>query len=137
DVSLKNILLGPNGPVFLDAECARYGDHAFDAAFCQNHFLLKCVASPQWSDRFLGCYAAFSDAYLADVTWEPRAEIESRIASLLPGLFLARIDGKSPVEYVIHERDNRLVRETARPLIAKPRARIAEVSARWRRALGL
>ena len=137
DVSPKNILLGPSGPVFLDAECAWYGDPAFDAAFCLNHFLLKCVARPQWSDRFLGCYAAFSDAYLADVTWEPRAEIESRIASLLPGLFLARIDGKSPVEYITDERDKRMVRDTARPLIERPPAHLAEISTRWRRALAL
>ena len=33
DVSPKNILLGPDGPVFLDAECACIGDPAFDLAF--------------------------------------------------------------------------------------------------------
>jgi aminoglycoside phosphotransferase (APT) family kinase protein len=137
DVSPKNILLGPKGLVFLDAECAWYGDPAFDAAFCLNHFLLKCVARPHSSAGFLACYAAFSDAYLDGVTWEPRAEIESRIASLLPGLFLARIDGKSPVEYITDERDKRMVRETARPLIARPPVHLAEVSARWRRALAL
>src|SRR6185437_15355248 len=37
DVSPKNILIGPHGPVFLDAECAWYGDPAFDLAFCLNH----------------------------------------------------------------------------------------------------
>ena len=137
DVSPKNILLGPKGPVFLDAECAWYGDPAFDAAFCLNHFLLKCIARPQSSAGFLACYAAFSDAYLDGVTWEPRAEIESRIASLLPGLLLARIDGKSPVEYITDERDKRMVRETARPLIARPPAKLAEVSARWRKILAL
>ena len=36
DVSPKNILVGPRGPVFLDAECAWYGDPAFDLAFCLN-----------------------------------------------------------------------------------------------------
>src|SRR5882672_12280294 len=30
DVSPKNILLGPRGPVFLDAECAWFGDPALD-----------------------------------------------------------------------------------------------------------
>ena len=47
DVSPKNILCGPHGPVFLDAECAWYGDPAFDLAFCLNHMLLKCVWRPQ------------------------------------------------------------------------------------------
>ena len=41
DVSPKNILIGPDGPVFLDAECAWFGDPAFDLAFCLNHLLLK------------------------------------------------------------------------------------------------
>lgn len=132
DVSPKNVLLGPKGPVFLDAECAWYGDPAFDAAFCLNHLLLKCVARPQWSDAFLACYAAFSDAYLDGVTWEPRAQIEGRIASLLPGLLLARIDGKSPVEYITDEGDKRSVREIARPLIAKAPARLAEIAVHWR-----
>src|SRR6516162_10852304 len=43
DVSPKNILVGPQGPVFIDAECAWFGDPAFDLAFCLNHMLLKCL----------------------------------------------------------------------------------------------
>jgi aminoglycoside phosphotransferase (APT) family kinase protein len=135
DVSPKNILLGPKGPVLLDAECAWYGDPAFDAAFCLNHFLLKCVAKPQFAKPYLDCYAAFGDGYLNGVTWEPRAQIEARIASLLPALFLARIDGKSPVEYITEERDKAMVRETARPLIANAPVHLAEISAKWRSAL--
>ena len=53
DVSPKNILVGPRGPVFLDAECAWYGDPAFDLAFCLNHLLLKCLWTPQAAARFL------------------------------------------------------------------------------------
>ena len=45
DISPKNILAGPQGPVFLDAECAWYGDPAFDAAFCLNPLLLKAVTN--------------------------------------------------------------------------------------------
>lgn len=137
DVSPKNILLGPRGPVLLDAECAWYGDPAFDAAFCLNHFLLKCVARPRSSDAYLACFEAFAGAYLAGVTWEPQVEIESRIASLLPALFLARVDGKSPVEYITEGRDRWLVRHTARPLVADPPQRVSEVSSRWREALAL
>jgi len=132
DMSPKNILLGPRGPVLLDAECAWYGDPAFDAAFCLNHFLLKCVARPQWAPGYLACYRSFADAYLDGVTWEPRDAIEARIASLLPALFLARIDGKSPVEYITAERDRQVVREVARPLVATPPTRVSEVAAGWR-----
>jgi len=136
DVSPKNILLGPRGPVLLDAECAWYGDPAFDAAFCLNHFLLKCIARPSSAGDYLLCFAAFADAYLAGATWEPRAEIEARIASLLPALFLARVDGKSPVEYVTAEVERQRLRDVALPLVAQPTSRIADIAARWRDALG-
>ena len=134
DVSPKNILLGPHGPVILDAECAWYGDPAFDAAFCLNHFLLKCVATPAAADDDLRCYAAFADAYLAGVSWEPCAAIEARIASLLPALTLARIDGKSPVEYLTDEDERQRVRNIAAALTAQGPQRLADVSGRWRRA---
>ena len=132
DVSPKNILVGPRGPVFLDAECAWYGDPAFDAAFCLNHFLLKCVARPQFADRYLACYGAFAGAYRAGVTWEARDAIEARIASLLPALLLARVDGKSPVEYITDERDRQRVRNAARPMIVDPPVAIRAVAEAWK-----
>ncbi|HEY2558079.1 MAG TPA: aminoglycoside phosphotransferase family protein, partial [Caldimonas sp.] len=97
DVSPKNIVLGPHGPVFLDAECAWWGDPAFDLAFCLNHLLLKCLWTPAARDRFLACFEALATSYLGVVDWEPRAALERRAAMLLPGLLLARVDGKSPV----------------------------------------
>ena len=54
DVSPKNILVGPRGPIFLDAECAWYGDPAFDLAFCLNHLLLKCLWTPSATGRVPG-----------------------------------------------------------------------------------
>lgn len=134
DVSPKNILLGPRGPVILDAECAWYGDPAFDAAFCLNHLLLKCVARPAVADEYLRCYAAFADAYVGGVSWEPCEALEARVASLLPALTLARIDGKSPVEYLTDERDRERVRDASAALVADAPHRLCDVSARWRRA---
>ena len=135
DVSPKNILLGPRGPVFLDAECAWYGDPAFDAAFCLNHFLLKCIARRDCTDDYLVCFRAFAEAYLAGACFEAHDALEARIASLLPALFLARIDGKSPVEYVADERDRQLARDAARPMILDAPARVLDVAEAWRRAL--
>jgi aminoglycoside phosphotransferase (APT) family kinase protein len=132
DVSPKNILAGPNGPVFLDAECAWYGDPAFDLAFCLNHMLLKCLWRPQWSARYLECYAALAQAYLDNVGWEAPLDIEARAAHLLPGLLLARVDGKSPVEYLDEERQRDQVRKVAQRLLQQPVDTLPEVAAAWR-----
>ena len=133
DVSPKNILVGPNGPVFLDAECAWYGDPAFDIAFCLNHLLLKCVWRPQWLPLYLDSFDALAESYLANVTWEARTDIEARTAHLLPGLLLARIDGKSPVEYITTDAQRDPVRRVARALLLRPVDRLADLRAAWRR----
>ncbi|MDE2008044.1 MAG: phosphotransferase, partial [Rhodospirillales bacterium] len=131
DVSPKNILAGPAGPVFLDAECAWWGDPAFDLAFCVNHLLLKCLWTPSATRGFLACFDALAYAYCASIVWEPPAELEARAARLLPGLFLARVDGKSPVEYITAEADKSRVRRVARALLADPPDRLATIRAAW------
>jgi aminoglycoside phosphotransferase (APT) family kinase protein len=132
DVSPKNILCGPRGPVFLDAECAWYGDPAFDLAFCLNHMLLKCLWRPQWTERYLECFTQLQRAYLAGVTWEPPTQTAARTARLLPGLFLARVDGKSPVEYVTEDWQRVAVRTAAKNLLRTPGVTLADVQEAWR-----
>lgn len=131
DVSPKNILSGPKGPVFLDAECAWFGDPAFDLAFVLNHLLLKGVWTPTARDRFLACFAALAGRYSAGVTWEPAAAVETRATALLSGLLLARIDGKSPVEYITDERDKERVRAFAVRFLTEPSTRLADIAAAW------
>jgi aminoglycoside phosphotransferase (APT) family kinase protein len=135
DVSPKNILVGPNGPVFLDAECAWFGEPAFDLAFCLNHLLLKCLWTPSAREEFLASFDILSASYLAGVEWEPPSDIEACAARLLPALLLARIDGKSPVEYIEADADKNLVRRVARPLIASPPLRLADVKDAWIREI--
>jgi aminoglycoside phosphotransferase (APT) family kinase protein len=135
DVSPKNILVGPQGPVFLDAECAWFGDPAFDLAFCLNHLLLKCLWTPAARDGFVACFAALAESYLAGVSWEAPAALEERAARLLPGLLLARVDGKSPVEYLTAEADRSRVREVARALLQRPALRLGEIGAAWQARL--
>ncbi len=135
DVSPKNILVGPEGPVFLDAECACIGDPAFDLAFCVNHLLLKSLWTPAARPAFNDCFGALAGAYLEGVSWEPAAGLEARAARLLAGLFLGRIDGKSPVEYVTEEADRNRVRRCARQLLARPADELGAVLAAWNREL--
>lgn len=135
DVSPKNILIGERGPVFLDAECAWYGDPAFDLAFVLNHMLLKCVWRPQWTMRYLQCFDALCDAYLRGVNWEARATMEMRSAHLLPGLLLGRVDGKSPAEYIVADADRDMIRGAARGLLRHPPPTLGEVRDAWAAAL--
>ena len=131
DFSPKNLLIGPAGPVILDAECAWYGDPAFDLAFVLNHLLLKSVWQPPFAPRYRAAFAALADAYLPHVAWEPSAELDARAAALLPALLLARIDGKSPVEYITDEVDRDRVRAFARARLAAPDATTRAVAAAW------
>ena len=128
---------GPAGPVFLDAECAWYGDPAFDLAFCLNHLLLKCLAVPEVAAELLIAFDELRDAYLGGVDWEAHADLEARAASLLPGLFLARVDGKSPVEYVTTDAARERVRRVAVPYVKEPPSALAEVRDAWAREIGL
>jgi len=131
DVSPKNILVGPSGPVFLDAECAWYGDPAFDLAFCLNHLLLKGAWVAEAQAGYLACFDALARTYLEGVQWEGADALEGRAASLLPGLLLARVDGKSPVEYLQDEAQKSRVRRVARALLQSPPQRLSKVRERW------
>jgi aminoglycoside phosphotransferase (APT) family kinase protein len=133
DISPKNILQGPAGPVFLDAECAWFGDPAFDLAFCLNHLLLKGAREGADRTRYITAFSALAGAYLAGVEWENATEIEARAAALLPALFLARVNGKSPVEYLTRESERAAVRRCATPLIADPPRRVIDVADAWER----
>ena len=135
DISPKNILMGPHGPVFLDAECAWYGDPAFDLAFCLNHLLLKAVHMPQHQALLSDSFTQLSQAYLAQVNWEPVAVFEQRTAQLLPALLLARVDGKSPVEYLTSTHTQDQVRQIATHGLQHIYTHLAQVLATTLKAL--
>ena len=125
DVSPKNILAGPDGPVLLDAECAWYGDPAFDLAFCLNHLLLKAVICPEAQPALRRSFEALVTRYFDHAAAiEPRGTLERRAAALLPALLLARVDGKSPVEYLVHDWQRERVRSASVPLVLHPVAEL-------------
>jgi aminoglycoside phosphotransferase (APT) family kinase protein len=134
DISPKNILQSAAGPVFLDAECAWFGDPAFDLAFCLNHLLLKGARDGADRMRYNSAFSALASAYLVGVDWESADGLEARAAALLPALFLARVDGKSPVEYLTRDSERAAVRRCAEPLVADPPPRLKDVVDAWERA---
>lgn len=131
DFSPKNILCGATGPIIVDAECAWFGDPAFDLAFILNHLLLKGAWRAQWRTRYIDAFHALRSAYLAHVGWEPSERLEGRAAALLPALMLARIDGKSPVEYIAEPAARGRVRAFACALLASPPTNLGRIAARW------
>jgi aminoglycoside phosphotransferase (APT) family kinase protein len=135
DVSPKNILVGPEGPVFIDAETCCYGDPAFDLAFCLNHLLLKAIWHPEHLHAYAQCFTALADAYFAGADWEARQGLEKRTAGLLAAFLLARVDGKSPAEYITADADKAFVRAVAKSFLKGGESRLDRMLARWTEAL--
>jgi len=135
DVSPKNFLAGPKGPVFLDAETVVYGDPAFDLAFCLSHLLLKALWVRAAREAMLEAFAALRDAYLTAVAWEPPAGLSARAAPLLSALLLARVDGKSPAPYLTETADQDFVRRQAKAFLRAPDLSLADIARIWSRGL--
>lgn len=126
DISPKNILIRDGQPVLLDAECATMGDACFDTAFCLNHLVLKAIHRPKSMKRYLQSAENLWQAYSAHVSWEPLDELEARVCHLIPALLLARVDGKSPVDY-LSASEQVIVRQIARHFIQSPVCKISEL----------
>ena len=84
-----------------------------------------------WRERYAAAFETLVSVYMQHVSWEPREAIEARTAALLPGLMLARIDGKSPVEYLTTAADQDAVRAFARPLLISPVRELGAIAGRW------
>jgi len=111
DFSPKNLLHREGRLVVLDCEVAWYGDPAFDMAFFLNHLCLKALYHlPKRPPLAMFVEAAW-EAYQKT---NPHAlQIEAHTSRLLPMLLLARVDGKSPVEYLTDDGKLRCIREFA------------------------
>ena len=128
DWSPKNLLISGDQVMAIDFEVVHFGDPAFDSAFLLNHLLLKSLYMPTRRAVFSDLAAEFWDAFTGGLPpgteWIERATIEH-----LGCLLLARVDGKSPAEYLTSEELKERVRRRARDMIRNPPATIAEVFA--------
>jgi len=101
DFSPKNMMISPQRFVLLDCEVAWYGDPAFDLAFLLTHLLLKALFHAPEPKGLDAMSRAFWRRYRERAGHAiDCAALEPRVARLLPMLLLARVDGKSPVEYL-------------------------------------
>jgi tRNA A-37 threonylcarbamoyl transferase component Bud32 len=128
DVSPKNVLVGPAGPILLDAECACIGDPSFDVAFLLNHLLMKSTHLPESEAHLRTAAEQFWRAYQSSA--DARGASDADVARLLPALALARVDGRSPLEYLTE--DQRVtVRAAATDLVLRPRRSIEDTWTTW------
>jgi 5-methylthioribose kinase len=129
DYSPKNMLVHGDSLLILDFEVAHWGDPAFDLAFCLNHFLLKAVYKAPDSERYLDLAGAFWAAYAPALALEPAATLLPRTLLLQGGLMLARIDGKSPAEYITAPAMQERVRRISRRILAERPQELAQTLA--------
>ena len=102
DYSPKNLLVGSGRLIVLDAECAWFGDPAFDAAFLLTHLHLKALLHPQAIQLVPVFWSAYTSACGHD--------LERNTVRLLLCLLLARAHGKSPAEYLSAEQRDLVTR---------------------------
>jgi 5-methylthioribose kinase len=100
DFSPKNVLVHAGGLTVVDFETAHAGDPAFDLGFFLSHLILKAFrAAPRW-EPYLDLTRDFWTAYLDQTEGDLR---EGRARRALPhaaACCLARVDGKSTVDYL-------------------------------------
>lgn len=119
DNSPKNVLVKGSSIFMIDFEAAHWGDPSMDVAFFLNHLFLKAIHNPQWHDRYLQAVRAYWEGYLSEPPVDEPRDLESHTIRQLGCLMLARVDGKSPAEYLTEEGRN-LARGLGRSLILNP-----------------
>ena len=118
DFSPKNVLVGEGGLWIVDFEVAHFGDPAFDVAFMLNHLFLKAIHRRSALEHYARCARAFWGAYRERVPDGLAPEL-AYVLGHVGCLMLARVDGKSPAEYLTE--DGRAAARTAgRSLLLEP-----------------
>ncbi|MFM7127980.1 MAG: hypothetical protein ACKO0V_01320, partial [bacterium] len=108
-----------------DFETAHWGDPGFDLGFFMTHLTLKWIWAARQglasADQFFGLLSTFWDEYQAGMaSLKPDADLENRAATHLAACMLARVDGKSPVDY-LSTTDQPLVRQLTLDMLTATR----------------
>jgi 5-methylthioribose kinase len=135
DFSPKNLLISPGQIWLIDFEVGHFGDPAFDLGFFLTHLALKAVHAGERRNEYLALVDAFWNAYQAAlipvVTREDLTDLSCRSALHWAACLLARVDGKSPVEYLRVDQQQE-VRSVSRDILGRSIGGIDEMAARLR-----
>jgi 5-methylthioribose kinase len=125
DYSPKNMLVRGDHITLIDFEVVHWGDPAFDSGFLLNHLLLKALHQPQFLQLYIEAAREF---WKALTTFAPAAgrNFERMTTRHVGALMLARIDGKSPVEYIQDEATKERVRRLAKRILLERPERLEE-----------
>ena len=100
--------------LLLDFEVVHWGDPAFDLAFCVNHLLIKSIVNAHVQQDYFQAVSALLAGYRDELTGVGWTELQAETLRQLGCLMLARIDGKSPVEYINDEATKEMVRRVSK-----------------------
>jgi tRNA A-37 threonylcarbamoyl transferase component Bud32 len=108
DFSPKNILVSRGKLVLLDYEVAHWGDPAFDLGFFFALLLSKAHHLPEHRSKLLEGLTSAWEHYLLELrsTFLQR-DIEPRAVRHTLGCLLARVEGRSPLDYLCKEERHR------------------------------
>ena len=119
DWSPKNLLVSADQVMAIDFEVIHFGDPSFDAGFLLTHLMLKSFHCPQLLDALEQAALAFFQQVRQHLPESPD-EFEDFTIRHWGALLLARMDGKSPAEYIQDDPTKQRIRLLARQLIGHP-----------------
>jgi 5-methylthioribose kinase len=127
DFSPKNTLIYRGRLILLDYEVVHFGDPAFDVGFALTHFLSKAHHCPGERIRLANAAQLFWQVYSEEISplhWAK--QLEPRVVRHTLGCLLARVTGKSPLEYLTPTETTRQ-RDTVLALIHQPPNTVSEL----------
>lgn len=133
DYSPKNVIVAGSGAAaevfLLDFEVAHLGNPVFDPAFMLNHLTLKAIHQPRLAGEYNAAARAFWSAYLdsAGALAADLARFEGETVRQLGVLLLARIDGKSPAEYITGGHQKQRARNLAKDILSGAVAQLQQL----------
>jgi hypothetical protein len=126
DYSPKNILIHDGRLVLLDHEVIHFGDPAFDIGFSMAHLLSKARHLKDTRPTF----AAAAEHYWKVYSQNGGLAAEGPSARHTMGCLLARVAGRSPLEYLDQE-ERRRQQTAVVSLIGDPPRTVPELTGRF------
>jgi 5-methylthioribose kinase len=141
DFSPKNLLVGDQRLMLIDFEVGHYGDPAFDLGFFLSHLMLKAFYHAPRNQPYFDLIDSFWKSYLTEMSEKVSAgeidRLTQRAIVNFAGCALARLDGKSKVDYLSLDDQRRQMRQLCRAIFADPPARWDDVSNLARKVLAI